>query len=115
MTEPCTADGETEYEAFNHEGDYEPAEGDRVTVRYESARSDERQTMSGVVTSTSRGSSFWLDTGEEFDGGEPKTYKVSYRTVRSTTRSGGRFTLTPKVTSHGTVEIRVDERGGDDE
>ncbi|QPL12268.1 CxxC motif protein [Halorubrum phage Hardycor1] len=114
VRELVTDGGEDEFEPFDHESDYDPDEGDEVTVRYESSRSDERQSIDGVVTSVRSDGVFWIDTGDEFDDGTPKTYMVGYRSVTGTDRRGADYRLTPAWTSGDTVEVRLDRRPSDD-
>lgn len=83
--------------------------GDEVRVEYDSAYSDERQTISGTVTVSEKYRTT-IDAGEDADG-EPQIYHVSGVTVKSDT--GGR--ISDKFGADLTVERAVGDDTSDDD
>lgn len=96
---------DNEFVVLTHDAEVDITEGDEVVVRYESARSDEKQTMEGVVKQGSTGNTFLLDTGETFDDGTTKDYRVGYGTITGWNKNGRKYTLTP-YGSRRCVEVK---------
>ena len=79
-------------------------EGDRILVNYASTHSDERQELTGTVTSIGA-LSLTVDSGEEYDDGTPKIYEVDRATVKTETRRGHKRRVSQLGTEDGSPAV----------